>query len=407
MARISCIHKTASTSSAAGGPYSTISSWVSSLDRATNGAEWGVICDDGSAYAEEVDITGAVSGTDLIRLTSNDGDIITTIDGGAAPDVRPTGPFQDGAHIKSTGSGPTILVSVNYVAIDHLSLTQNGTGPAVVQLSTDLDEIVVAYCAIEVQADIADSCGVLLDMQSAFQNVLVGGCAFLGHDRAAIMREQAATTGDHTGGKDGADLSLIVTHCSGYSPDADATMAGFVVVAHNSTSTPDGDETGVSVENSIGGWHGPSGGSRVTSFADGTTTSRGTPNGVVVWDGSNNYEEGGQSDLDGTDNLTSWISASADPGTVESTQSSGTYWTVVALADDHRPLDAAAGNAIIGAGLASASLKTGTAVQQTIYDNTRDLRGYTYAAAGALPDLGPFSFEDHSTIPFIAQGQTI
>ena len=403
MARISCIHKTATSSSAAGGPYSTIAGWHSSCDRATNGEEIGVICDD-AAYDEMITLNKAVSGTNMLRLTSNDADLVYLIDGSPAPDVRPTGPFRDGARIVSTGSTPSVTIDVSYAAVDHLSIVQNGTGDSCVRVTGQRTNIALAYCAMEVQANIAGSSCVLLDTQSAVGTILVGGCAFYGYDLAAIYREQGATTGNHSGK---VDLNeIVVTHCAGYADDADDSLAAFIFVAHNSTSSP-GDTTVISVENCIGGWVGQSS-TRQTSFADGTTSGRGTPNGVMTWNGSNNFDDGaGYADIDGTDNLTSWVEGSTDPSTVDTTQSTGSYWVVSDLTApaDFRLLDAAAGNAVVAAGLASDSLALGTTAQQAIYDQTRDLRGYTYDPN--TPDLGPFSYEDHSTLDFIKQGISI
>jgi hypothetical protein len=399
MARISCIHKTATTTSAAGGPYATIAAWLATVDRPTNGDETGVICDD-TTYDENVTINQAGSGGAGIRLTANDGALVTTVDGSAAPNVRGVGPFRDGAGIDSDNGGDLITISVNYVIIDHLSLVQNsstGTGDACVRITGNRSEIGILYNTIETQTSQTDSDGVYVAGNTAYGKVLVAGCAFFGQNRAGVMREQPDATGTH------ASTSLKVFHCGGYSDRDSDPLAALVFVSQNSAS----DTDTVELYNNAGGFY-ENGGSRVTSFGAGVT-ARGTPDGSCTWNGRNNFEDGaGLADLDSVDNTAGWVSGSANPSTVAATQTSGTYWVVnnlTAGSADFRPLDAAAGNKIIGGGYPTALVPVTTTFLDTYWDKSTDMRGNRWNPN--TPDIGPFSYADHPQVPFLAQGQHI
>lgn len=398
MARISAIHQTASTTSAAA-LYDTIGGWLSSCNRATNGEEIGVICDD-TTYDENITISTAVSGTNAVRLTANDGVLVTTIDGGAAPNVRGTGPFRDGAGMDSSAGGELITITVNYVIIDHLSLVQRDTttGISTIKLSGARTECGILYNTLEATAAATDSDGIYVAGNVAYTKLLIAGNAFFGHSRAAIMREQPDVSGTHS-----STWGLEVIHNGGYSDRDNDPLAGLVFFSMNST----GDTDVCEIHNNAGGFY-ENGGTRVTSFGAGTTT-RGDPAGTMTWNGRNNFEDGaGLADLDDVDNTTGWVSGSANPSTVATTQTSGTYWVVnnlTAGTADLRPLDTAAGNKIIRAGCPTVQIPARTAFLDGYYDPGVDLRGYRYDPHA--PDIGPFSFADHPQVPFRTQGQHI
>lgn len=398
MARISCIHKTASTTSAAGGPYASISDWLGTVDRVTNGDEIGVICDD-TTYDENLTINHGPSGSAAIRLTANDGVLVATVDGSAAPNVRGVGPFRDGAGIDSDNGGDLILITVNNVIIDHLNLIQNsstGTGDAAVRVTGNRSEIGILYCTIETQTSQTDSDGVAITGTTAYGKILVGGCSFYGQNRAGVMREQTSSSGTHS------STALWVFHCSGYSNRNDDALAGLVFISQASAL----DTDNVHIYNCAGGYY-QSGGTRVTSFGAGTTT-RGTPAGSVVWAGRGNFEDGaGFADLDSTDNTTNWVSGSANPATVDTTQTSGTYFVVNELTApaDYRPLDTAAGNKIIANGCPTAFIPATSPFIDAYWNNTTDMRGNRWNPN--TPDIGAFSYADHPQVPFRTQGQHV
>jgi len=415
MARISCIHKTATSCTPSATIYSTIDAWEDSCNRAVNGDETGVICDD-VAYDEENEFLVTESGTSIVRLTANDGVMFTHIDGSPVGSVRGDGSMRSGARIHNTaGTTNVVYLRSEYMIIDHLNIIQSADSAAddpIQLVGGAVSNQAIINCNIECTTGANDQDGINLNDLNGGA-ILINGVAILNPPRAGIHYWQNASSGTY-------DLdSLHVYHCGMYSDIGDDFSAALVKMSQNST----GATSIVEVYNNAGGYIEDHTGTRVAPFADGTNTDRATPDGSCTWNGSHNFSDpdtGGLDDLNSGDvNITDWIHGSdATSSTATTTKTSGSYWVVndVAADGDLTPLDDAAGNAIIAAGTATANLpSTGNATidawWQTINESGAiDKRGHRFGSGDAgdadAPDVGPFSYADNVTsadLPFTAQ----
>jgi hypothetical protein len=420
MARVSCIHKTATSCTPSATIYSTVAAWEASINRASNGDETGVICDDTTYDEATVSINAAVSGTSMIRLTANDGAMFTHIDGSPVGNVRGDGTFRSGARFNKTGTGQTLTIDTDYVIVDHIGFVRNNASTArcvnIAIDSTGTTQLANAIinCTFEsLTTDVDQDAIYIGGAYGAMASLLIDGCSFFNFTRCGILRQQTGNTNNTD-----TDTDTVIVNCGGYSNRNSDLMAAILHLGNNST----GQTFDVTIHNNAGGYHNFSS-LRMSAWSDGRHVNKGEPDGPCIWNGSHNFDDGyGFADIDlgpspGANNTTNWVSGSANPSTVATTQSSGTYWVVEDLTAGTAsfiPLDDAAGNAIIGAGVALSSFpSTGDATLDTWWDTVNgtgkyDKRGY--ARNDSTPDIGPYSFEDHTIgvdIPFIGQGAHI
>jgi len=410
MARISLIHKTATSCTPSATIYATVAAWEASIDRATNGDETGVIGDD-AAYAEQPTFNATASGTSICRLTANDGVLFTHIDGSAAPNVRGDGSIRSGARLDHTGTLDGILISTNYWVIDHINVIQRTTGndDDCIQHAAALTGFAVINCNFEHTTTLARTDGIHL-ANGNHTDVLINGCSFFNMSRAGIHSYQSTTSGTHT-------VNFFASHNTFYQArGVEATTANAAAIKLGTRSS--GGSATANLHNNVFGTTLATGAAIVRPLVDGPYLTRVTPTGTAVWNGDTNFSDGSPAadltDIDGTNNLTNITHGSSTAGSTKfTTQASGNYAVLTngtAGTADFRPLDDAAGNYIIGNGIPTADLPDCPNATIDGWWNTingkgaRDKRGYLFHPT--TPDLGAYSYANNTAadIPFIAQG---
>jgi len=237
----------------------------------------------------------------------------------------------------NTNGSHVLTVSADFTRIDWLEIQQDSTGNSNegIRVTANVNDALISYCIVWTDQNVSDQDGIY--MGNWLGQVSIDNCIIYGFNRANIHPQRYGTAGAQT---------WNVDHCT--IVDGGAT-GEFETGAIHARSDSAGQNATINVYNTIGYLEYDA----YEAFADGDGTTRGTPGGTVTWNGSNNLrgDQGTAAEIDGTDNTTSWQSAT--DGDAEVTKSTGSwvvFGDITAGTENFTLLDDAAGNLAAGNG---------------------------------------------------------
>jgi len=311
----------------------TITLWEANVGNFGTDTYKGIVSTN-DEFNENVTLTGGTgtpSITSYLWLTTNPANRHSGVAGTGHGRIRGN---TNGSHV--------INVDAPFTRIDWLEIQQDSTGGSDegIRVLADRDDVLIDYCIIWTDTDTANQDGVYMGTYSV-SNLRVSNTIIYGFPRSQINLQNSNQTTNYT-------QILDADHCTLYHDSASGASANergaIHVRSQRSTSTAT-----VGVYNTIGYME------YLTQepFVDRGGTERGVPVGTVTWNGSNNLrgDQGTGAEIDGTNNTTSWQSATN--GKSGTTQSSGSYVVfsdITVATYDFTLLDNAAGNLAAGNG---------------------------------------------------------
>ncbi len=237
--------------------------------------------------------------------------------------------------MRATGTTHILTMNAAFTRVDWLELKVDQAGSSDEGIRIDQDECLVEYCIIWTDSSGADQDGIYIN-EANNETRYISNCIIYGFERGQIHHQSSSNNTTHT---------THVDHCTLIHTE---TAAEPERGAMGNTQSKGSATTTFNMFNTIGymeaGTDEP--------FWDGDG-DRATPTGTMVWNGSHNLrgDQGTGDQIDGTDNTTSWQSAT--DGDSESSQSSGSFVVfndITPGTEDFTLLDDAAGNLAAGNG---------------------------------------------------------
>ena len=242
----------------------------------------------------------------------------------------------------STNGSHVLTLDAPFTRVDWLEIQQDSTGASdeAIRVLADRDDCLIDYCILWTDQTVSDQDGIHVS-QVDLANLRLSNTIIYGFNRAGLSLQlfDFGSINTHT-----AD----VDHCAFYDcgvTGENGSAAILLEVDHTSSAST------IGIYNTWGAVIAVN--STFVDTDDSAQTQPNTPQGTATWNGSNNLGDIADPDEDvgGTNNLTSWQTAT--DGVAVVTKSSGSWLVVNSVtggSENFTLLDTAAGNLAAGNG---------------------------------------------------------
>ncbi len=285
------------------------------------------IFQENAEFNEEVELagsTGTPSITSYLWLTAD-------------PANRHAGVAGTGhARMRGSGGDHVLTMTANFTRVDWLEIQQDSSGNSDEGIRVFGDDLLIDYCIIWGDTSGSDQDGIHLG-QTDTVRTRISNAIIYGFDRAGFTPQQAS---NGTARTQSADLD----HCTFWNNNIGNDNDGGALKI---TSEHANDNITLGMFNCWGD------AAFQLPFGDGQNNNRASPDGTVIWNGSNNGDTAGdRTDIDGTDNTTAWEDLTDGVAVVTKATGSWAVVTNITLgSEDLTLLDDAAGNLLAGNGV--------------------------------------------------------